>query len=371
VSDEGQTGRLTMLGLAATAAFAGLVVMLDHAVALDDWVWRRVLLARGCAADAITDDVVDGATNALIVLLALATVLHVRARGWRSAWPWIGGCGLALVASKTLKHVLTRERPSMLPDAALGFSFPSAHALNGVAAAIAIVALAAGFRRRNAWWAAVVLPTAVVTVGRVALGRHWTSDVVGGVLAAVALMGILVPRIRQRPVLAPVASALALGLLLLADHRLGDAGVELPAPLVGASDAFVEVDVGVGGAGFSGAWREEERQRPADTFRWLEDRGAVALDVSRDVAGEAAPRLAFGARTEKPRPACMSVAVELNGRAIGAFVPFDGWREYRLPIPVGLLREGRNEVAVSVAAANAPARLALSYLRIGRRSGAD
>ena len=124
----------------------------------------------------------------------------------------------------------------------------------------------------------------------------------------------------------------------------------------------------------AGGWREEDAQRPGGTFRWLEDRGTVALHVSSDVAsamGGTVSRLAFGARTETPRPACMEVAVELNGHAIGAFVPFDGWREYRLPIPVGVLHEGRNEVAVSVAAANAPARFALSYLRIGDRSRAD
>jgi membrane-associated phospholipid phosphatase len=372
VTDDEQSRRLRAIGVLAAVAFVGLVAMLERTLAFDDWVWRNVLLVRGCATDALVDRIVDHATRGLMLLMAMATVIHVRTRSWGSAWPWISATGIGVVASKTLKHVLTRDRPSSLPDVALGFSFPSAHAMNSIAALLAILALAHGFRRRNVWWAVAALPTLLVAIGRVALGRHWTCDVVGGGLAALALIGLVVPFVRRRPLMAPAALAAVLVLGLIVDHRLGDAGLRLPAPLIGRAGASFDGDVGSGaGIALGDGWGEEEHQRSGDSFRWFERRGTLVLDLPGDVAEALAAttaRLAFGARTEKPRPACMRVAVELNGSPLGAFVPFDGWREYRLPIPVGVLRAGRNEVAVSVVAADAPARLGLSYLRVAGRS---
>jgi membrane-associated phospholipid phosphatase len=364
------------VGVVAAVAFVLLVALLEHSVVFDDWVWWNVLLLRGCATDAMVDRVVDNATRALTVLMAIVTVTHAWTRGWRSAWPWVITCGLGVIASKTLKHVLTRERPSSLPDFAQGYSFPSAHAMNSVAALLAILALAYGFRRRNVWWTGAAILTVAVTVGRVVLARHWACDVLGGALAAFALMGLVVPLVRRRPVLAPVTGALVLVLLLSVDHRLGTTGLRFPTPLVAGAEALIDVDVGGGtNATLGGAWHADVSWRREDAYRWFDDRGTVAVDVSPDLEDEVAHgdtlRLAFGARTEKPRPACMHVGVELNGSAIGSFVPFDGWREYRVPIPAGLLRAGRNEVALSVAATNAPARFALSYLRIGGGSGAD
>jgi membrane-associated phospholipid phosphatase len=375
VADDRHSLGLFTLGLSAAAAFVALVALLEHTVAVDEWVWRHVLLTRGCATDAFVERVVDGATRGLIVLTAVVTGIHVRVRSWRSTWPWISACGIVLVASKTLKHLLTRERPSTLPDVALGFSFPSAHVMNSVAALFAIVAMAYGFRRRSLWWTAAALPTLVVSAGRVALGRHWAGDVVGGGIAALALIGLVVPSVRRRPVAAPIGLATALVAGLIVDHRLGAAGLRLPAPLVGRARASVDADVGSGvGLAFGTGWGDEQHQRSGDSFRWFEGRGALTLEVSDAVAGAMAAtvtRLAVGVRTEKPRPACMRGAVELNGSALGAFVPVDGWREYRFPIPAGVLRAGRNEVVVSVVAGDAPARLGLSYVRVAGRSAAD
>lgn len=367
---------LTAVGLVALAALVALVASVQHSVALDDWVWRHVLLVRGCASDARIDRVVDQLTRALIGLLVVVVIMHVRAAGWRSAWPWLSASGLGLVAGKTLKHVLTRDRPSALPDVAIGYSFPSAHAMNSVTALLVIVALAYGFRRRNLWWAAAALPTVTVALGRILLGHHWACDVIGGTLAAVALVGLVVPAVARRPAAVPAFSAFALLLMLFVDDWIGAAGIRLPTPLIGGRAAVIDLNVGTSAdAVLGGTWQETDEQHPGGSLRWLQGRGTVALAVTDAVAAELnrdpeGLRLAFGARTEKPRPSCVTVTVELNRHVLGTFVPFDGWREYRLPIPPGLLHAGRNEAAVAVSAPNGPARLALSYLRIGR-SGAE
>ncbi len=365
-----------MIGLAALVALVALVAWLPHTVGLDDWVWRQVLLMRGCATDGLVDRLVDHLTRGLIVLMAVVVVLHVRAHGWRSAWPWVSACGIGIVASKTLKHVLTRDRPSSLPDVASGYSFPSAHAMNSIAALLAILALAYGFRRRHLWWAVAMVPTAMVTAGRIVLGRHWFCDVVGGALAAVALVALVVPAIARRPLAVPILLAVVLGAALVVDDRVGDAGLSLSTPMIGVRAALIDVDVGRNdGVALGGAWRERGEEHPGGAHRWLEDEGTVVLQVSDVLATDldrdsGSLRLAFGSRTAKPRPGCMTVTVALNRRVIGRFVPFEGWREYRLPIPPGLLRAGRNDVALAVTAEHGPARLALSYLRLGR-SGAE
>ena len=356
-----------------------LVVSLDHLVTLDDGVWRTVLLMRGCATDAIVDRTVDFATGLMAVLFFVVIAAHVRAHGVRSVWPWVVTCGLGLFTSKTLKHLLTRERPSSLPDVALGYSFPSAHVMNSVAAMLAVIALTHGFRRRNIWCVVAGSLAAAVTAGRVLLGHHWACDAVGGGLAALALVGLVVPAVIRRPAIAPAALALALAGIFSVDHWLGDRGLRLPAPLVGSSAALIDVDVGASlQSRLVGAWREAAEERPGGSLVWLEGSGTVPIDIPEGMAesesgvsgGPVVPhlRLAVGGRTEKTLTPCTTVDVDLNGRSLARFVPFSGWREYRLPIPAGLLRVGRNEVAISAATSAGPARVAVTYVRIAEIS---
>ena len=111
---------------------------------------------------------------------------------------------------------------------------------------------------------------------------------------------------------------------------------------------------------------------------WLEGAGTVPIDIPEGMlesesgvpGGPVVPhlRLAVGGRTEKSPAPCTTVDVDLNGRSLARFVPFGGWREYRLPIPAGLLRVGRNEVAISAATSAGPARVAVTYVRIAEIS---
>jgi membrane-associated phospholipid phosphatase len=368
---EAPTPRPSLRGFpsAAGLALAGLIALvasLDRLVRVDDRVWRAVLLMRGCGTDELIDRVVDGATAALTVLLVLVALLNVRMHGVRSILPWVSTCVLGLCASKTLKHLLTRERPSSLPDLAMGYSFPSAHVMNSVTAMVAIVALTRGFRRRPLWNGVAGVLTVIILVGRVLLGRHWISDAIGGVLAALVLVGFAVPPFTRRPVIAPVLLGLFLAGAFVLDNRLGDAGYRLPASLVGRGLALVDVDVGAAlRSELVGAWKEAVEERSVGSLVWLEGSGTIPIeipDVRRSLL------LAFGGRTERVQPACMTLDVAVNGRTIAHFVPISGWREYRLPIEPGLARAGRNEVSLSAATRDGPARFAVTYVRIAERS---
>jgi membrane-associated phospholipid phosphatase len=362
----------------ALVGLVGLVSSLDRLVLVDDGLWRSVLLMRGCATDVIVDRTVDLATMILTVIFAVATVMHVRAKGFASAWPWVSTCGLGLFVSKTLKHLLTRERPSSLPDVALGYSFPSAHVMNSIAATIAVAALARGFRHRNLWAVAAGLLTLTVTAGRILLGRHWACDAVGGGLAALVLMGLVVPAVVRRPASAPAVLALVLAAAFTLDQWLGSSGLRLPAPLIGSGVALVDVDVGERlRPALVGSWREAAEEQRVGTLVWLEGSGLVPIEIPAEVAVSAggaagrALRVALGGRTEKTLSSCMTLGIDLNGRSLARFVPFSGWREYRLPIPPGLLHAGRNELAISAETPEGPARFAVTYVRVAGESAAE
>ncbi|MFI5835263.1 phosphatase PAP2 family protein [Micromonospora sp. NPDC051300] len=94
-----------------------------------------------------------------------------------------------------LKLLVGRNRPDLLEPVAraAGYSFPSGHALNAALAAGVLLLVFLPFARhspagRVALWAAAVLLTVVTGLSRIALGVHWTSDVVGGWVLGVAVV---------------------------------------------------------------------------------------------------------------------------------------------------------------------------------------
>ncbi|WP_214322715.1 phosphatase PAP2 family protein [Nonomuraea sediminis] len=127
-----------------------------------------------------------------IAVIALAAWTLYRGAPRLAAWAittiTVGGL-LALL----LKIVVARARP-VLPDPvalAPGDSFPSGHAANATLGAGVIVLLLLPalprWGRRVAWAVAWLL---VLSVGytRVALGVHWVSDVLGGIVLGAAVV---------------------------------------------------------------------------------------------------------------------------------------------------------------------------------------
>lgn len=136
--------------------------------------------------------------EALLVVLAVTVAVLVlrRVRAHR------GGVGTLLVAygvsvvgayglSSTIKEIFTRPRPpgSLAAISDTGYSFPSSHATVGVALVLTslmvVNELAGGSTRRFIRVVAIVLAIAI-PASRLALGVHWTSDVVIGALVGAA-----------------------------------------------------------------------------------------------------------------------------------------------------------------------------------------
>lgn len=137
-----------------------------------------------------------------VVVLVLAVWLWRRERRgaalWAAATIVVGG-----LIGWLLKVIVDRERP-VLPDPvafAPGDAFPSGHALNvtlgaGILLLLAMPQLSAG--GRAAAWAGAVFLIVSVAYTRVALGVHWVSDVLGGIVLGVALLAVSVAVFESR-----------------------------------------------------------------------------------------------------------------------------------------------------------------------------
>ncbi len=97
-----------------------------------------------------------------------------------------------------LKAVVARSRPTSalvsIASANTGYSFPSGHVLN-YTALLGFLVLAALHRERSRWRQAIIIVPSVLIVllvgpSRIYLGAHWTSDVIGAYLLAVAWLAI-------------------------------------------------------------------------------------------------------------------------------------------------------------------------------------
>jgi hypothetical protein len=102
-------------------------------------------------------------------------------------------------------------------------------------------------------------------------------------------------------------------------------------------------------------------------------RGAatVTIELPRERSNlDTGAEVTFAGRPDVDGDECAVLRLAVNGRPLAPFVPFAGWREYRLPLPAGALRPGANAVRIeAVDTRNAPGRFALVYLRLATGKG--
>jgi undecaprenyl-diphosphatase len=146
------------------------------------------------------------------ILLPIGIVLVVGlalARRWREAVVVGVALLLAVGLTEAVKLAVARPRPpgGALVDAS-GYSFPSGHTLNSTVAygLIALVVWRSTLPITARRVAVVALAALIVLIGasRIALGVHYPSDVLAGLLAGTAIVAGAAALVPQRPTDPPV-----------------------------------------------------------------------------------------------------------------------------------------------------------------------
>jgi membrane-associated phospholipid phosphatase len=117
-------------------------------------------------------------------LAVLALVIWLVRRGARRTALWAAVTMIAGgILGGLLKLLFSRDRPEFLDPvgSAVGYAFPSGHALNSVLGVAVFVMV---FPKLKALW---IIPP-VTALSRVFLGVHWTSDVIAALLLGAAVV---------------------------------------------------------------------------------------------------------------------------------------------------------------------------------------
>ncbi|RKN42742.1 phosphatase PAP2 family protein [Micromonospora endolithica] len=126
---------------------------------------------------------------ALVLVVWLVRRQARRLALWVTVTMVVGG-----LLGPLLKLLVGRDRPDLLDPVAhaTGYAFPSGHALNAALAAgvllVVFLPSAVAPARRVALWVAALVLVGLTGFTRVALGVHWTSDVMGGWLLGAAVV---------------------------------------------------------------------------------------------------------------------------------------------------------------------------------------
>jgi undecaprenyl-diphosphatase len=136
------------------------------------------------------------------LLLVFVAAHGPRLATWRRASvAAVLSAGLALAIGKLVSEAVDRARPFIAdPGSVHLFShhaadpgFPSDHATAAFAIAVAIVL------RKRAWGVFALITAAVLSIGRVAIGVHYPSDVLAGAaLGGAAALSLWAPPLRRR-----------------------------------------------------------------------------------------------------------------------------------------------------------------------------
>jgi len=166
--------------------------------ALNDFLFRH---------DAVEDPLLFYVSISEVLFAATLAIVFLAARGpalaaWRrAAVAAVLSAGLGLAVAKVISELVDRARPFVAdPHGVHLFSshaadpgFPSDHATAAFAIAVAILL------RKRGWGIAMLVAAAVLSVGRVALGVHYPSDVLcGAALGSAAALVLWTAPLRQR-----------------------------------------------------------------------------------------------------------------------------------------------------------------------------
>lgn len=121
-----------------------------------------------------------------------------------------------------------------------------------------------------------------------------------------------------------------------------------------AATTFVDVGTDVAQMHLAAGWSRAETMGET-TFSWVESAQALLLarrgdDTAARLAVRAAPFSYAGAPAQ-------AMTVIVNGKTLGTLAMVDGWHEYALAVPTGVLQAGINRITLQFAHVTSPAQV--------------
>jgi undecaprenyl-diphosphatase len=172
-----------------------------------DWTLLHALNGYLFRHDVVEDPVLFYVNASEALFVATLAVVFLAAHGRRhAAWRRASvaaalSAGLALAVAKAISEIVDRARPFVADSHGVHLfsahaadpGFPSDHATAAFAIATAIVL------RKRGWGIFALLAATVLSLGRVALGVHYPSDVLAGAaLGAAAALALWAGPVRAR-----------------------------------------------------------------------------------------------------------------------------------------------------------------------------
>ena len=127
-----------------------------------------------------------GGTKSLIVIIFLLTLVLILTKFYKEAAILVTGMLVGVTVSQSLKHLIDRARPDVVPHLTefSSPSFPSGHAMNNILLATLLTYLSwRMFKNKRLSFIVGVFAyiwAILVGVSRLYLGVHWPTDVIFG-----------------------------------------------------------------------------------------------------------------------------------------------------------------------------------------------
>lgn len=326
------------------------VVFLSALVPFDATFASWIEAQRSCALDRFN----AGLANWPIITVVTATIgvfayLYFFRRQRDEVWWGLRAIVSGLFLSELLKTALDRARPSMLPSAVGGNSFPSGDVVGAVLLAGTLGVLLV--RQRCAAWVKIlglivlIGFVSVVAGQRVYLGRHWLSDVVGSVLLT---SGWLCCTLSYPAVIAVSRRTLSAYALLLVCYQgfyfLPQTRFVLPSAIAVKEEPFLNISFGrlAPQAALSGAWGDATDE-PTGPITWMR-RGEASVTLELPAHQSYQLKLAVRPFVESKAFACFPLEILINQRVVSRLLLSRGWREYALSLDPAWIMPGANVI---------------------------
>lgn len=152
-----------------------------------------------------------GSTIGIIALTSLVVAYCLYRHQKKKAAVFLAGVGGAAVANVIIKLIFRRDRPSLWHALVSqpGYSFPSGHAMASSALVFSLLYISWNTRWR---WVAIALGLPffiLVALSRLFFGVHYPSDVVGGWLASLLWVSLVIHLFSNKSLLTTLAKVQA------------------------------------------------------------------------------------------------------------------------------------------------------------------